>query len=365
MIKPKEQFHGSDLEKIEKIYGIKKENITSFAANVNPLGISPRLKESLASHLEVITTYPDREYVRLRQAISSYTGAKLEHILVGNGVTELISILIQIKRPKKALLVSPTYSEYGREVRLAGGEILYFPLKEEENFQLNLESLFSELRKGIDLLILCNPNNPTSTAIASGQMRKILAHCRECGCFVLVDETYVEFTEQMEQITAVPLTKEYDNFIVLRGLSKFFAAPGLRLGYAVLGNTDLLLEINEKKNPWSINSLASVAGEIMFSDTEYIDRTRRLISSERSRMYDALLKLPEYKVYPPFANFVLVRIKKEGLCAGQLFTLAIQKGLMLRDCSDFPFLGDSYIRFCFMLPEKNEELLEVLKGAVG
>ena len=121
MIKQKEHFHGSDLEKIEKIYGVKRENITSFSANVNPLGISPKLRETLASHVDAITTYPDREYTSLRRCIADYVDAGPEQIIVGNGSTELISLIIQLNRPKKAMIIGPTYSEYEREIKL--GEI--------------------------------------------------------------------------------------------------------------------------------------------------------------------------------------------------------------------------------------------------
>lgn len=114
MIQHKEHFHGSDLEKIEQIYGIKKEEITSFSANVNPLGISPLLRKTLADHIDAISTYPDREYTSLRRCLSAYTGASPDHIIVGNGSTELISLFIQITHPKKALILGPTYSEYER-----------------------------------------------------------------------------------------------------------------------------------------------------------------------------------------------------------------------------------------------------------
>ena len=116
MIQHKEHFHGSDLEKIEQIYGIKKEEITSFSANVNPLGISPLLRKTLADHIDAISTYPDREYTSLRRCLSAYTGASPDHIIVGNGSTELISLFIQITHPKKALILGPTYSEYEREI---------------------------------------------------------------------------------------------------------------------------------------------------------------------------------------------------------------------------------------------------------
>ena len=328
-MKPKEHFHGSDLEKIEKVYGIRKEDIISFSANVNPLGVSFRLRETLTKHIDSITSYPDREYTSLRQCIANYVHTDVNNIVVGNGSTELISLFIQITHPKKALIIGPTYSEYE-----------------------------------YDLLILCNPNNPTSSVIKRRQMREILDFCKRKSITVLVDETYVEFTESSDEVTAIPLTEYYNNIIILRGISKFFAAPGLRLGYAVCGNHDLLKEINQKKNPWTINSLAAIAGEIMFTDEKYIAETKKLISTERKRVCEALDRNPNFKTFHAHANFVLVKILNEDITSSDIFDAAIRKNLMIRDCSTFPFLSNKYFRLCFMLPEQNDALLKVLEEAV-
>lgn len=360
MITHKDHFHGSDLEKIEAIFGIKKEDIISFSANVNPLGISPSLQQELAQHIDCITTYPDREYTALRQCMADYVGTEAENIIVGNGSTELISLFIQIEHPKKAMILGPTYSEYEREIALGGGTTLYYPLKESNEFQLNTEHFISKLDDSIDLLVLCNPNNPTSSCITIDAMRQILDVCKEHDIYVMVDETYVEFVEDTKHTSAVPLTAYYNNIIILRGTSKFFAAPGLRLGYAITGNADLLRNMNRRKNPWTINSLAVIAGELMFQDTEYIQATRDLISAEKKRMYDAFDADPRFHPYPPSANFMLVRILDESLTSEELFERAIKEGLMIRDCSTFPFLNEKYIRFCFMKPEDNDRLLECL-----
>ena len=360
MIKQKEHFHGSDLEKIEKIYNIRKEDITSFSANVNPLGISPKLRETLAAHVDSITTYPDREYTSLRTCIANYVNADMKNILVGNGSSELISLIIQIERPKKAMILGPTYSEYEREVKLSGGTTIYYPSKESDDFKIRLDDFLSKLNETIHMLIICNPNNPTSTCITSRQMRRILDACKEHGIFVMIDETYVEFAAEVEKVTAIPLTKYYNNLIILRGTSKFFAAPGLRLGYAVTGNQDLLKSLSTRQNPWSISSLAAIAGEIMFTDQEYIEKTRALISSERERMYNMLSAHPDYKVYEPSANFLLVKLLREDQTSEALFDKAIRRCMMIRDCSTFPFLDDRYIRFCIMSPEMNDKLMECI-----
>lgn len=361
MNQAKEHFHGSDLEKIEKIFGIKKEAITSFGANVNPLGISPMLRNNLASHIDAITSYPDREYTDLRNALSLYTGAAFSSIMVGNGSTELIGLFIQIQEPKNAILIAPTYSEYEREIRLTGGNCHYHFLKEENEFHIDTASLLADITEDIDLLIICNPNNPTSTIIGRDDMEKILEHCQTTGTFVIIDETYIEFAPDMENVTSIPLTNQYSNMVILRGISKFFAAPGLRLGYAICKNPKLYEQMSAIKNPWTINSLAGVAGEIMFSDHHYIQETKMFTNVEREYCKKQLDTIKSVKYYDSYSNFILVKILNENITSYDVFVHCIKKGLMIRDCADFAGLDEHYIRFCFMSHEKNKQLMEALK----
>ena len=169
---------------------------------------------------------------------------------------------------------------------------------------MDVEDFCKHLSDQLELLVLCNPNNPTSTAITCSQMRRILDACLQYGIFVMVDETYVEFAPEEKEVTSIPLTNYYTNLIILRGTSKFFAAPGLRLGYAVTGNQDLIKAINTRKNPWTINSLAEIAGRLMFPDEEYIQHTRELISGERDRLFHELSTWDSVTVYEASANFI-------------------------------------------------------------
>ena len=226
---------------------------------------------------------------------------------------------------------------------------------------MDVEDFCKHLSDQLELLVLCNPNNPTSTAITCSQMRRILDACLQYGIFVMVDETYVEFAPEEKEVTSIPLTNYYTNLIILRGTSKFFAAPGLRLGYAVTGNQDLIKAINTRKNPWTINSLAEIAGRLMFPDEEYIQHTRELISGERDRLFHELSTWDSVTVYEASANFILMKIRKPGVTSQDLFDHCIRKGLMIRDCSTFPFLDDHFVRFCVMLPEQNERLLEAFR----
>lgn len=354
------QFHGSDLEEIEKVYHIPKDEIVCFGANVNPLGLSEKVKSSLAKHLDIITSYPDRNYSSLRHTIGAYCGINPDYIVVGNGSTELISLLIQHRLPKHALLLGPTYSEYERELALCGGTLSYYNLLAEQDFQLNIPDFCRYLDNTIDLLILCNPNNPTSTAISLPDLETIILTCQKFGIFVMIDETYVEFVSDLEQISAVPLISKYDNLMILRGVSKFFAAPGLRLGYGMTSNQHFLSTLREHQNPWSLNSVGAFAGELFLQDSNYIQKTRTLIEEERIRIYRILQKIPNLKVFKPSANFFLVQILKDGVTSFDVFDALIQQKMMIRDCSSFESLNGEFIRFCIMNPDDNTRLLQAL-----
>lgn len=354
-------FHGSDIEKICEYYNLKKENIVNFGANVNPLGLSGRVKEAIAARLDLLSSYPDRNYTALRAVISEYCGIPADFILPGSGSSELIALLIDARAPKHTLVLGPTYSEYSRELSFSGSTQTYYHLSASDDFALDAEKLCRTLDEGYDFLIMCNPNNPTSSAVLKGDMEKILTFCAKKDIFVMIDETYAEFAPDIADVTAVPFTRTFSNLMVLRGVSKFFAAPGMRLGYGVTGNRAFLEKMKEKQIPWSLNSIGAYAGEIMFRDDEYIKRTRSLILSERSRMYEETAKLPAFKTYFPYANFLLLKIRKQGLTSFDVFEKCIKNNLMIRDCSSFQCLDGEFIRFCIMMPGDNTRLLETLK----
>lgn len=360
----KPEFHGSDLEKIAEYYHIAPEKIIKFGANVNPLGLSETVRTALTTHLDIVSSYPDREYKSLRRAIGAYCGADPAHVIVGNGSTELISLLINERKAKRALVLGPAYSEYARELKLAGGSIAYYNLKESQDFKLDTEDFISCLSDGASLVILCNPNNPTSSAIRANELRRILDTCEKRGIFVMVDETYVEFAPDIQEVTAVPLTAEYENLMVIRGVSKFFAAPGLRFGYGITGSQKLMGALLACQNPWSLNSIGAYAGELMLADESYIRRTRELICTERARMMEALRSMSGVKAYEPYGNFILVRILKPGVTSHNVFEAAIREHMMIRDCSSFECLEGEYVRFCIMRPKDNDRLMACIRRAV-
>ncbi len=357
-------LHGGDLDEISRIYGIDKKDILNFSGNVNPLGLPLSVKNAIINNPDAAVNYPDVSYVELRRAIGEYTGTDHEHIVVGNGSTELISLFIKITAPKKALIVSPAYSEYLNEVKLSGGSAELFPLRDEEEFRLNEERLITAVTDDTDLLVICNPNNPTGTYIDCAVIKKLLAHCKETGTYVMIDETYVEFSDREKNVSAIPLAKEFKNLFVIRGTSKFFACPGLRLGYGICSDEGLLERINKCKDPWSVNIFAEIAGRTMFADREYAKRTLELTGRERKRIYAALKEFKNIHVYESQSNFFLCRIEKEDITSTQIFEELIKDNILIRDASDFPYLGSRYLRFCILDENSNTLLLNSLKKCI-
>ena len=361
----KQEFHGSDLEKVAEYYHIPKEKIIMFGANINPLGIPKSVKRDLAANLDILSSYPDREYSALKKAISNYCGAKEEHIVVGNGSTEIISLLIREKNARHTVVIGPTYSEYAREIGLNGGKVTYYNLKEENDFQLDPADFLQSLDEDVDFVILCNPNNPTSSVVKNNILKEILKSFKERNIFLMVDETYVEFALHVDTVTAIPLVKEFDNLLVIRGVSKFFAAPGIRLGYGITSDQSFLEQLAIHQDPWSVNSVAAFAGEKILQDKAYFKLTRDLIIKERKNAYLKLTSMKYAKPYRAYGNFIMVKILKDGLTAHDIFEAAIKQGMMIRDCSSFESLDGEFIRFCIMSREDNDKLLRLLKKLLG
>ena len=211
---------------------------------------------------------------------------------------------------------------------------------------------------------MCNPNNPTGTAITVCQLEEILAHCKKNNTAVMVDETYIEFSDNLKEICAIPLTSKYDNLFVIRGTAKFFAAPGLRLGYGISSSKAFHEMLSKNQNPWSVNILAAFAGERMFSDKEFNEKTWKLITSERRKALDEFKTWKNIKAYESSANFILLKLLTDKTNAAEIFEKMIMKKMLIRDAASFTFLDESYLRFCILSPEHNKMLIDELKKIV-
>lgn len=349
--------HGANVFEIAKDEGIKIEDIRDFSSNINPLGPSKKALESLKDNLNLLSTYPDVDYVDLREAISSYASCKSENIVLGLGSTEILRDTIYYFAPKTSMILSPCYSEYERELRKISSHIFEYNLEEKNDFKINLDQLINTINeKNIDFLIFANPNNPTGTILKKSEVERIL---RETEAKVLVDETYIEFTD-MGTYSSSGLTKSYDNLVVVRGTSKFFALPGIRLGYGLTSNEGLLKFFKDKEVLWQINSVAEICGKVMFSDKAYLDKVFDFIKTRRENFYKELAEIENLKAYDSFDNFVLVKILR-GPDASKLREKLMKKGLVIRNCETFKNLDKSYFRFCILDDAANERLIKNLR----
>lgn len=357
-------MHGGDLDAIERVYGINKNEIVDFSGNINPLGFPESVRKLLSENISIVKAYPDKKYVKLRESIAAYTGTRSEFVSVGNGSTELISVFIKSVNPQKTIIMGPAYSEYENAVNVIGGKFEYFTLKEEDNFSLNLSSLLSTLTDEVSLFIACNPNNPTGTAIKTEEMELILSHCAKKGISVMVDETYIEFSDEPEKICTIPLAEKYDNVFVIRGISKFFAAPGLRLGYCVTSSAAFKALLEKYQDPWSVNILASFAGENLFNDRNFMEQTRSLILREKYKFFDAFKSFKNIRLYPTSSNFILAKLLTDRVTAADIYEKLIVQKMLVRDASSFYSLNNTFIRFCIMSPADNERLVRALREII-
>lgn len=368
MKKYKKNFHGSDIEVIEKKYNIQKGKIINFSSNVNPLGLPKSCKDAIINNVDALENYPDRESNSLKELISNYSGCSIENIAVGNGASEVTKVFINIINPKKSLIIAPTYSEYEVELTRIGSDIDYFELKEQDNFKVKPDIIKNILNDNYDLLIICNPNNPTGTLIKQNDMLELVKYCKKNNIFVMVDETYIEFVENFatREIDSVNITNndELDNLIVLRGISKFYSLPGIRFGYAITNNKSLLYKAESYMNVWSVNSLVEITIESIFNDKNFINASHKFMNTERQKILDRLLDIDNLEFFYPNANFVLVKILN-NTTSQELFEKAIQKNMMIRNCESFQFLNNKFFRFCFLNTQYNDMLLNFLEEEFG
>ena len=369
MNKEKTDFHGGNIYKIFREKNIDK--ILDYSSNINPYGLPENLKKEIFEKVFVLERYPDPDYIELREKIAEKNNLNIENIIVGNGATEIIFLFMKILSPKKVLIVSPTFGEYERAIKastLANDslEINYFELKETENFVLNVKNLETELENNYDLLILCNPNNPTGQFLKLKKLEEILKICEQKNTKLFVDEAFVEFVEDWENESIINSKENKENLFVIRAFTKFFAIPGLRLGYGICFNKNLLKKMLEKKEPWSVNNIADLAGQTVLDDENYIQKTKEWIKDQKKYMYENLNKIEGLRAYKTEVNFILLKIEdnllEKGLDVKNLRKKMLEKGILIRDASNFIYLNKHYFRLAIKDKLNNEKVIESLSS---
>lgn len=349
--------HGANLYSLSSKYGFSKEELMDFSSNINPFGTSTLAKDFIINNIDIVSMYPDPSYSDLKKSISSYCNCFENNIILGSGATELISSFIKALQPKNALLLSPAYSEYESELSKINCSITKYYARYENDFNICTLDLIDALKeKDFDLIVICNPNNPTGFTFSSKEIEKLL---KSTSAFVMVDETYIEFTDT-DVYSSTSLVDNYNNLFVIRGTSKFFSTPGIRLGYGLIGNESIKNKISSQLDLWNVNIIASNMGQIMFTDKDFINQSKEIILKERDYLNLELNKINDLKVYNSQGNFILCQIKSNKITAADLREKLLEKKIIIRDCSSFDGLDEYFFRICILKPNENRLLIESL-----
>lgn len=349
--------HGANVFDIAKSKNIDVKEISDFSSNINPLGASKKTLEYLKDNLNLLFTYPDPKYIDLKKSIADYTNSNPQNIILGLGATEILKESIKYYQSANSMILSPCYSEYEEELEKINSRIFYFDLNYTDKFKINVDEIINAINlKKINLLVFANPNNPTGTILKKDEIKKIL---QNTNVKLIVDETYVEFCDQ-NIYSSGELTKKYENLLIVRGTSKFFSLPGIRLGYGLTSDIKLIENFKNKEVLWQINSVADICGQKMFKDDKYLNNVYSFIETRREYLLKELNKITNLEPIESKGNFILVKIHNE-ITSTKLRQILAQELMIIRDCKNFRGLDSSYFRFCILSDKENEKLLKNLR----
>jgi len=350
---------------IKRIHGgnCLKRHITDFSVNINPMGLPKGVKDIIAENVGVVLRYPDPSSERLKRRLASLHGAAPENIAVGNGSIEFIHLIPRAFKIKRALIVTPTFSEYEFAVRSNGAMPVFINTSGEDGFAIDLGRLALLLPR-VDALFLCNPNNPTGSLLPGDEVLYLVRLCVKHGAALFLDEAFIEFVKDPGEAAVISEAVKNRSLVLLRSLTKFFAIPGLRLGY-VIGHRKMIERITSLQYPWNVNGLAQLAGVKGLADKSYMNRTRAFVAKERLYIFKGLNNIKELKAYPSSANFILCRLQNGSIRnSEELAKRLLRDGIFIRACGDFRGLDDRFFRVAVRGRDDNDRLLKCIEKAV-
>ncbi len=356
-------FHGGNVWEVSEKHKIPVNQIVDFSISTNPLGAPEKAVESIRQHLDLIHHYPDPDHKWLLEALAKSVGVAPNNVVVGNGSTELIYLFNEVflEDGCEAVIPVPTFSEYKAAIERFGGNMVFIKCDSANNFKLNLQKLENSVTKKTRIIFLCNPNSPTGWLYEKADILQIVKFAAEENVLVFVDEDYIDFVDDSKRYSMAKYVNEYNNLFVLRSLTKFFGLAGVRIGFGV-GSPDLVNVLKKVIMPWSVNSLAMFAAAEAVKDTEFIKKSRLLLSKSKRQMLEMFKTIPWLKVYPSETNFLLIEIVRKDLTSTQLAEVLAKKGLLIRDCEDFDGLNNRFFRVTVRKPEENRKLVEQIKS---
>lgn len=343
-------IHGGDWAGYKFAHG---EMPLDFSANTSPLGIPKGVKSAITDALTYADRYPDPLCRELRKCIGEKIDLPEENILCGNGAADIIFRLALAKKPKNALITAPTFGEYKSALETAGCAVSEYMLKEENDFQIE-EDILSRITPETDMLFLCEPNNPTGKTTDKNLLGRIIEKCVECKALLVVDECFNDFLDVPEEHTVLKNIAN-KNIFVLKAFTKFYGMAGVRLGYCLSTDSALLEKMRECGQPWGVSTLAQAAGIAALKETDYETTLRKTVFEGRQYLIKELKNL-ELKVFDGEANYLL--FKTDDLLLGEKIA---EKGILIRDCSNYSGLEKGWYRIAVRGTEDNKRLIYAIK----
>jgi threonine-phosphate decarboxylase len=353
---PLNREHGGDVYAWARQARVDPAEIVDFSASINPLGPPASARKGFQKSYTDISRYPDPYGEELKQALAKRHEMKPAEILIGNGSTQLIYLLCLALRPRKALVVGPAFSEHANALMLAGAKVGFFSLTAEVDFKFSTEDFIAAWEKAPDLGFLTTPNSVTGQLIPRAEIEKIACCALLKRRFLVIDEAFIDFVERE---SVKQLVRENPYLIVLRSLTKYYALPGLRLGY-LLAHSRRVAQLAAHLEPWSVNGPAQKVALACLADRSFGLKTERWLQRERNFLARALIRLKGFEPYPSSTNFLLVRIAN-GSGALKLRAFLLHKKILIRACNSFAGLGSDHFRVVVRRRKDNRLLLDALR----
>ncbi|MDR2387602.1 MAG: aminotransferase class I/II-fold pyridoxal phosphate-dependent enzyme [Deltaproteobacteria bacterium] len=354
-----EKSHGGGVLEAAQALNKPIEEIIDFSANINPLGLPDGLKEVIGFSIDSIVHYPEIKAQTLRKKIAEKIHLPANSILVEAGSTPLIYMLARHLGTNKNCVIAPAFSEYATAFEILGrGPVHYHVLQEKDDFVLSPQDLEKIVSDHYDLVILANPANPTGRRVDQLTLIELLKQSHEKGFYLVLDEAFMDFCDG--HWTCEHLTKKYPYLIVLKSLTKLFAIPGLRLGYMVSGNSQVINTFEDGLEPWSVNTLAQKAGLYLLDQSQYVQKTPKNTRELRKYLTNSLSAFFDF--FPSDCNFVMARLKnspkaprmeppknKKELQERKLHKKTVidylyAQGILIRDLDGMKGLDDGFVR---------------------
>ncbi|MDI9570910.1 MAG: threonine-phosphate decarboxylase CobD [Pseudomonadota bacterium] len=345
--------HGGDVRRLAARAGVSPGELLDFSANINPLGLPVGFRRLIRRRLNEILHYPEPWAAGVIAAVSRCYGIPPEEILIGNGSTEILYALPRALPRARAVIPVPSYADYATASAVAGMEVVKIALCEGRHFVPEMAALEERLR-GDETVFIGQPNNPTGLSFPAEAIRD--AARRHPKTVFVVDEAFADFVPAMDRL----LVNRPPNVIVLCSLTKFYAIPGLRLGFAA-GAAAVIEKLRRFIPPWTVNALAQAAGETFLDDDDYRRRTLNLVGKERRFLSECLRNRFGFHVYPGEANFLLARMNGRDMDVSQLEKKMLQRGIAIRRCDNFAGLDGRFFRVAVRKRSENEALLAALQ----